>query len=102
MLEVGDVLKTWALIEAPRAGVEIACKALADHRAAYLDYEGEVSGGRGTVARWDHGVFSIHRQSDTECSVELTGEKMAGVVTLHRNANPNGWTFILYEATNAI
>ncbi len=55
MLESGDVLKTWALPQPPASGVEIECEALADHRLAYLDYEGPVSGGRGSVARWDRG-----------------------------------------------
>lgn len=32
---------------------------LADHRAAYLDYEGEVSGGRGSVTRVAEGEMEI-------------------------------------------
>ena len=50
------MLKTWACREPPQAGVEIPCEALADHRLAYLDYEGPISGGRGSVTRWDRGT----------------------------------------------
>src|SRR5882724_3306447 len=44
MLECGGVLRTWEM---------------ADHRLAYLEYEGEVPGGRGTVSRWDEGRYEI-------------------------------------------
>ncbi|MCC6284826.1 MAG: hypothetical protein IT439_05920 [Phycisphaerales bacterium] len=37
------------------AGQVIAGQRLADHRAMYLDFEGEISGGRGCVARTAHG-----------------------------------------------
>ena len=40
-----------SLSEPPPVGVEIECRLLADHRLAYLDYEGPISGGRGSVAR---------------------------------------------------
>ena len=52
MLEVG-VLRTWS--EPPVAGVELECRLLADHRLPYLDYEGPISGGRGTVTPWTAG-----------------------------------------------
>ena len=59
MLEVGGVLRTWSLPEPPVAGVELECRLLADHRLAYLDYKGPISGGRGTVTRWDRGTYEI-------------------------------------------
>src|SRR5204862_462785 len=54
MLEAGPVLRTWRLAKAPDAtGIRIAAQPLGDHRALYLDYEGPLSGARGTVTRWD-------------------------------------------------
>lgn len=50
MLERGGVLLTWRVREIPVVG-EVAAERLADHRVAYLSYEGEVSGGRGRVVR---------------------------------------------------
>lgn len=38
------------------AGQVIAGQRLADHRAMYLDFEGEISGGRGRVARTARGT----------------------------------------------
>ena len=96
MLEVGDVLKTWALPQPPRTGVEIECEALADHRLAYLDYEGPVSGGRGTVARWDCGTYSVERQTDGEWVVHLAGKQVCGQAILRRSTgSATGWIFTI-------
>ena len=59
LLEASGVLRTWALPQPPDSGVEMECEALPDHRMAYLDYEGPVSGGRGTVDRWDWGTYGL-------------------------------------------
>jgi hypothetical protein len=57
MLEVEGVLRTWRLLAEPAAGRAVPAEPLADHRLAYVDYEGSVSGGRGCVARWDYGTY---------------------------------------------
>jgi hypothetical protein len=92
MLEAGGVLKTWALPCAPAEGVEIECEALADHRLAYLDYEGPISGDRGAVTRWDQGMYSVERQNDKEWTVTLAGDRLAGHATLRHSAgDPKRW-----------
>jgi hypothetical protein len=94
MLEAGDVLKTWALPRAPAAGVEIDCEALADHRLAYLDYEGPISADRGAVTRWDCGTYVVERQNDEEWAVMLAGDRLAGRATLRRaTGDPKRWRF---------
>jgi hypothetical protein len=85
MLEAGGALKTWALSQEPAERIEIAAEVLADHRLAYLEYEGPVSGGRGTVARWDR---------ENEWIVDLSGERLSGRVTLVRlPAGANAWSW---------
>ena len=84
------MLKTWALPQLPEPGLEIPCDALADHRPLYLDYEGPISGGRGTVARWDHGTYRVELWRDDEIIVELAGAKLAGRVELRRAGRSNG------------
>jgi len=86
MLESGGALRTWSLPRPPENGAAFECRSLADHRPAYLDYEGEVSGGRGTVSRWDSGDYSIERQDEAEWIIELSGEKIAGRAMLLRSA----------------
>jgi hypothetical protein len=51
MLERDGVLLTWAVEQLPRAGLQVAATRLPDHRLAYLDYEGPISGDRGHVRR---------------------------------------------------
>jgi hypothetical protein len=54
----GGGLVTFRVLERPEAvgvGGVIAGERLADHRRAYLTYEGEVSGGRGRVTRLARG-----------------------------------------------
>jgi DNA polymerase Ligase (LigD) len=84
LLEAGEVLKTWALPRVPAAGDEIECEALPDHRLVYLDYEGPVSGNRGTVTRYDSGSFQVVLWTDGEVVVEVAGEKLAGRIELRR------------------
>lgn len=97
MLEAEGTLKTWALPHMPRPDVEMTCEALLDHRIDYLELEGPISGGRGSVARWDHGTYILLRQTDREWIVSIEGTKIQGHVTLHR-ASPteNRWIFRLH------
>ncbi len=90
LLEAGGVLRTWALERSPDATGEIPCQKLADHRLAYLEYEGPVSGARGSVTRWDRGTYRVERESDNELAVELTGERLNGLANLRRSAEGAG------------
>ena len=94
MLDVGSALKTWALDRAPECGDAIGAKSLPDHRLAYLDHEGAVSGGRGTVVRWDQGGYRIERETPTLWIVVLDGEKLQGRATLERSSDAGDrWEF---------
>ena len=94
MLEMGGTLKTWTLPQPPISGVELAAEALPDHRLAYLDYEGLISGDRGSVTRWDRGTYELEHQSESELALMLAGEKLIGHVTLrHPTDTENRWRF---------
>ena len=85
MLEFGPVLRAWALQGEPMAsdaGTVIEAAALPDHRPAYLDYEGPVSGGRGRVEHFDGGSFQIVEMSSERLTVDLAGQKLVGRATL--------------------
>jgi hypothetical protein len=85
MLEQGAVLRTWAAPQPPQIGMSLDIEQLADHRLAYLDYEGPVSGGRGTVTRFDTGQYELLRESPLELLFTLAGEKLRGRATLRRD-----------------
>jgi hypothetical protein len=82
-------LRTWACAEFPAAGPGTIADELADHRAAYLDYEGEVSGGRGTVRRTAAGEYvplvdAAHRVQVRLQGCLASGGSLAGELTLDR------------------
>ena len=85
MLEDGSVLKTWALGSPPARKTVIPAEALPDHRLAYLDYEGPVSGNRGTVTQWDAGTFEWLSRSEDSLRFQLQGRRVQVMVTLRRD-----------------
>lgn len=56
--------RTHARVDSP-AVVGFLAERLDDHRAAYLSYQGEVSGGQGTVRRLASGVCVLAEESAT-------------------------------------
>jgi hypothetical protein len=92
MLETGPVLQTWKLAAAPNAGIVIPAEKSFDHRLMYLDYEGPISGGRGSVTRWDTGGYEqLVGQLDRRM-LKLEGERLQGIVEL-KNDPAAGWSF---------
>ncbi len=90
MLEFGGMLRTWALRDEPTADRRIAARALADHRLAYLDYEGPVCGGRGTVSQWDGGTFEIVEVHNDLVAARLRGRKLVGRAVIELAADSSG------------
>ncbi len=82
MLEQADALRTWRLKQPPDTQGPIAAEALPDHRLAYLDYEGPVSGDRGTVTRWDAGTYEMLESTSNRIVVHFAGKKLVGVAPL--------------------
>jgi len=94
MFQTGSALATWALGEVPGSAEPVICEALPDHRLEYLDYEGPISGGRGSVIRWDRGTCVVESRTDTEVVLALQGDKLTGRVTLARvPGETNRWRF---------
>src|SRR3954467_858911 len=80
MLEVGSVLKTWDLPRAPSMGDAIDAEQLPDHRLAYLEFEGAVSGDRGSVRQWDAGTYQAEMVDEHQWRVALYGGRISGRV----------------------
>lgn len=111
MLEEGDVLKTWSLAKLPQAWSDVGvskslpaiaasnvveAERLADHRLAYLDDEGPVSGDRGSVRRLDAGTI-VRRQEPLSFSLE--GRIIRGEIQLERRSNDDsGWQLVYRPA----
>ncbi len=80
LLEHGTNLKSWRLLKAPHPGQFVYAEPIADHRLLYLDYEGEVSGDRGTVTQWDTGVYE--GEIGETWAVQWVGKRSQGIARL--------------------
>ena len=92
MLENEAVLRTWRLARAPDEAGPIDAKALADHRLAYLDYEGPVSGNRGSVRRFDRGEYVLVREIVDRLEIQLEGTILQGRALIERKVSA-GWKY---------
>lgn len=80
MLERGDVLLTWQLLREPvsPADLPIPAHRIQDHRKAYLEYEGPLTGDRGIVKRVDHGAVTFVVFTESRIEMDLCGERLSG------------------------
>src|SRR6266481_8830595 len=84
MLEKEAVLRTWRLARQPSEAGPIDAVPLADHRLAYVDYEGPVSGNRGSVRRFDRGEFTVVREIVDRLEIQLEGTILQGRALIER------------------
>ena len=98
MLEKEAGLRTWRLSRAPGEALSIAAEPLADHRLAYLDYEGPVSGNRGSVRRFDRGEYALIGETAGRLEVKLAGTVLRGKAVIERKESANCWTFTFEPA----
>lgn len=82
LLEDGESCQTWRLMLEPAAGIAVPAERIADHRLVYLDYEGPVSGDRGSVTRFDAGHFEWKHKADKAVEVNLFGSHITSGCTL--------------------
>lgn len=94
MLEGDERLATWQLSVPPEncTGGPVAAVRIADHRKVYLDYEGPVSGGRGSVSIVDSGTYRLESHSPEEWSFSMEGRILRGAFRLIRMPDePGRW-----------
>ena len=78
LLEAGDVLRAWRLLQEPGLDRTVPAEANFDHRKVYLDYEGPLTGERGSIFQWDSGSFEWIVNEPANVVVILDGHKLKG------------------------
>ncbi len=91
LVEAGGALRAWRLLAEPAVDADVSAEPNGDHRLAYLDYEGPVSGGRGAVSRWDAGTCAWLDDEADRVAIQLAGAKLAGRAILRRAGGT--WVF---------
>lgn len=106
MLEHEGVLWTWELERLPQlwrqqlrlsicdAGNEVHARRLSDHRLPYLDYEGEVSDGRGQVTQVAAGSYSVQVSNNDAMQIQLTGTLQGSATLTSCRASASEWILI--------
>ncbi len=82
LLEAGAVLRAWRVMDEPRCGVALPAASNFNHRLLYLDYEGPLTGNRGSVTRWDAGTFDWIADSGGHVVIDLCGSRLRGRLEL--------------------
>lgn len=92
MLEEESSLATWKLYRDPAqlGTAPAALFRIADHRKAYLEYEGPISGGRGQVHRVCSGTYSVVDKNSQSWTAELHSADLPGPYALESRADL-GW-----------
>lgn len=93
MFEQTDSLRTWRLHTPPDDPAGGVAEELPPHRLLYLDYEGPVSGNRGTVTQWDTGVYEVVKDDPDVLQCVLQGCRLQGKITLKRSQLCETWHF---------
>jgi hypothetical protein len=90
-LEAGPVLRSWRLLAEPLPGKVVPAEANAEHRPLFLDYEGPVSGGRGSVTRWAAGTFEWIADEPPLVIMTVVADRLSGIMRLEKRGGE--WSF---------
>ncbi len=80
-------LLTWSFHKPPVDGLQCEAKRLPEHRSLYLDYEGPISGGRGSVEQILKGDAEWIEYGNTKHRVHLKSEHASWLVELCETSN---------------
>ncbi len=81
LIEMGaeQPLAAWRLAASPLSeSGDIPAERIADHRRVYLEYEGEIRGGRGVVRRVERGTACVRVLEGPRLSAKLLGRTLRG------------------------
>ena len=105
-LQVGDVLKSWAVPKGPSYDPQVKRLAVEveDHPVSYADFEGDIEHGygKGHVDQFDHGVWTTPGDAEAQLrkghlSFELFGKRLKGgwhLVRSSRRERQPAWFLI--------
>ena len=105
-LELGGVLKSWAVPKQPplRRGIKRLAIAVQDHAKSYANFEGEIiSGyGKGAVKIWDKGNFSIEKKQPKEIVINMQGKKLKGRYALIKTGYGKDKNYLGFDLVNIL
>ena len=101
-LEMGGVLKSWAIPKQPPATKKLKRLAIQveDHPLEYASFKGIIPKGNygaGEVEIWDKGTYEIKEKNKTKILINILGKKLRGkyalIKTSYGNKPEKSWLF---------
>ena len=97
-LEMGGVLKSWAIPKEPPSalGIRRLAVQVEDHPVEYASFEGKIPEGEygaGTVEIWDSGTYKLIDRKEDKLIVEINGNRLKGTYVLVRFKDRKNWLF---------
>ena len=100
-LQVGGVLKSWAVPKQPPRTKEFKRLAIQveDHTLSYANFEGEIPEGQygaGRVKIWDKGTFKFEEKTPEKLVIDFKGKILKGKYALIKTKygdRENNWLF---------
>ncbi|MBN2042810.1 MAG: 3'-phosphoesterase [Candidatus Aenigmarchaeota archaeon] len=100
-LEIGGVLRSWAIPKEPSTDPKTKRLAVEteDHPVDYASFEGKIPEGEygaGEVKSWDSGTFEIIDRKEDKLILEIHGKRLKGKFVLIRTkfgGDPKNWLF---------
>ena len=101
-IEIGGVLKSWAIPKVPpkKVGIKRLAMAVEDHPVSYLNFAGVIPKGNygaGRVIIWDKGELELEKNESDEILFNLNGLKLKGSYALIKpkgsRFGPKAWLF---------
>ena len=104
-LEIGGVLRSWAIPKGPSMvpGEKRLALEVEDHPLAYIDFEGiipEGMYGAGAVVIWDDGTYELTANERDKIEFIINGKKLRGSFDLVRfkgSGKENQWLLIKHK-----
>ena len=90
MLESSALLWTWSFADFPGGSSEQSCERIQDHDRKFLTYEGDLSGGNGTVSIVESGSFDLLAAREDEVCFTARSKNISGTCRLMRR-DENEW-----------
>lgn len=87
LIEAEGVLRAWRLPSPPAPGQAIEAQANFHHRLDYLQFEGALTGDRGSVWAWDRGTYTGEMVGPA-WSLQLEGMRLRGTLRLTAASAP--------------
>ena len=90
MLESVEALWTWRFDRFPGSEPEQRCERIQDHDRRFLEYEGDLSPGKGRVRIVESGTFDLLSAREDQVHFTARGQKVVGTCRLIQRGE-NEW-----------